>query len=280
MNWSSQSTTSKAKRKPLAAYDQSLGKSSGSSTEDAASLCPAYSAAFGEQVLPRYPRVALDASQHLWTNLENDVRIIRDSAQRLPVTHVNSPFFSPAVLPDPNSNLPILRVLTNSTETPSASHPVYREFCKNKTPVNESHRRASFNDENFTDPAIGGVAIALEHGSVMFECAKRELHATTALRNPDRRRPTRVSLVLYQHRNLNAPKHGAHAHRKRMERKHAKNRQRANTQPPVADASEPFPSPKAMQYAEPHPHLPRAAPINHAFPYERRQLANPQYPLV
>ncbi|ENN78720.1 hypothetical protein YQE_04892, partial [Dendroctonus ponderosae] len=95
-------------------------------------------------------------------------------------------------------------VFTNPGKVSRANEPNDR----NVKPPKSVDVKLTDNSECFRDPEIGGVAIALSHGSVLFECAKHELHATTSLKNPNRTDPTRISLVFYQHRNLNKSQHG------------------------------------------------------------------------
>uniref|UniRef100_A0A8D1T1A3 Methylcytosine dioxygenase TET n=1 Tax=Sus scrofa TaxID=9823 RepID=A0A8D1T1A3_PIG len=131
----------------------------------------------------------------------------------------------------------------------------------------------------FLDANIGGVAIAPAHGSVLIECARRELHATTPVEHPNRNHPTRLSLVFYQHKNLNKPQHGFELNKIKFEAKEAKNKKiKASEQKDQAANEGPELSPEINEFSQIPSH--KALTLTHdnvvtVSPYALTHVAGP-----
>ena len=106
----------------------------------------------------------------------------------------------------------------NASAATVASTVIKSEPVPKVEPIGEV-QEVNDNLEAFQDSQMGGIGIALGHGSVLFECAKHEMHATSALRRPNRTHPNRIALIFYQHRNLNRPKHGTEEWEKMRQKK-------------------------------------------------------------
>lgn len=97
----------------------------------------------------------------------------------------------------------------------------FLQESKSKNSTAQNSTNSTEDDVRWIDNSMGGVGIALSHGSIFVECAKQEVHATTRIKNPNRKSPTRLSLVFYQHRLMNSKNHGYEEYQKALEQKAA-----------------------------------------------------------
>ncbi|XP_058242707.1 methylcytosine dioxygenase TET2 [Hemibagrus wyckioides] len=164
-----------------------------------------YAAANKSSHLGRYPNPYLVQNHHLFPQNMDPL------SMQKPEMNLHGANSFPQVLPS------VGREGMNPTQTQGMSLPngnippsLVKQEPGNAMPASQEEEEDAWsdNEHNFLDPEIGGVAVAPSHGSILIECAKRELHATTPLKKPDRTHPTRISLVFYQHKNLNEAKHG------------------------------------------------------------------------
>ncbi|XP_059407774.1 methylcytosine dioxygenase TET2-like isoform X2 [Carassius carassius] len=154
-----------------------------------------------------YPKHHMSQNPQMFPPNINTLSMPRNKDFEINMHGVNgmSQVFPPLGTESFNPNQPPELRLSND----NALNPVVKQEPLTQTSEQKEKEEVwSDSEHNFLDPEIGGVAVAPTHGSIIIECAKRELHATTPLKKPDRNHPTRISLVFYQHKNLNEAKHG------------------------------------------------------------------------
>ena len=80
-----------------------------------------------------------------------------------------------------------------------------------KSPTSEDEQYHVLPAMRLLGEKIGGLGLQLDSGSILFECARWEFHATTPLKEPSNSSPSRLGLVFFQHQKLSVADHG-HGH--------------------------------------------------------------------